>query len=162
MTHTTAQLEWRLLALSKVAEDAKAAGATNKPAESTGPIDTPEALLEAFIQGDYAGILKSKPAQLLFGTQLTPNDAALTKLKDAAQVDLSGYIVDRVATFLENVDDAEHQFQLLVFGAACLNAFLQTNWTGPTLKLEAELLLPESVRDRGCRCVGSSTTAAIG
>ncbi|RKP08363.1 hypothetical protein THASP1DRAFT_15764 [Thamnocephalis sphaerospora] len=57
-------------------------------------------------------------------------------------------MAERVAAFLAKDGSEARAFQLLAIGAACLSAFMQSGWTGPTLTLEPQELLPESARSQ--------------
>ncbi|KAK9728459.1 hypothetical protein K7432_001062 [Basidiobolus ranarum] len=113
------------------------------------PLDS---LVSNLIKGNYKEVLTSEGAKLFFGT-----DASLEQLGENAQFlangDLASYITIRVDQYMkEHVEDSvlgtKKQLELLCYGIACLNSFVQAGWTGPLLSLEAHEILPLGCRDQ--------------
>ncbi|KAI9598410.1 hypothetical protein BDF19DRAFT_432437 [Syncephalis fuscata] len=140
MTSSIAQLEWKLLVSKPLSPPSKD--------NADWPANSNEALVNTFANGCYADILQGTTAKALFGTDLTleANDTSLSSILSIGDndINLSEWISQRVKQI--TTAHPEQAFQVLVVGAACLNAFYQSGWTGPVLSLEPELLLPEPLR----------------
>lgn len=131
----------RQLEVAVLATDAAAVAAVRQAWQQDGrgaPDDATAALTlaEFAASGNYRSILDGAAARELF--------RGLDDLTDVV-----GTLQERVFSFVEGVaDDASQQFrafQCLVVGIACLNVFLQCNYTGPLLEneeLDAFCLLP--------------------
>ncbi|CAG8717496.1 11891_t:CDS:1 [Acaulospora morrowiae] len=100
------------------------------------------------VMGQYKQALTSPVAQQIFNTNSSENDACLKHLEGT--LDISSYISARIDHYLlsENVLQELRQLNLLCVAAACLNAFVQSNWTGPILELEPHELLPNVIGER--------------
>ncbi|KAI8823038.1 uncharacterized protein EV422DRAFT_523138 [Fimicolochytrium jonesii] len=97
-------------------------------------------LLDHLKTGSYVEVLKSATAVSLFGT----DSKAEQDISDSPDFGL--HLRQRTEAFLAPDNAPEKQLQVLAVGVACLYAFLQHGWTGPTLAIDAAELLPESFR----------------
>ncbi|RUS15783.1 hypothetical protein BC937DRAFT_92002 [Endogone sp. FLAS-F59071] len=114
--------------------------------------DTDQSVSESasrLVKGEYKLILTSDTARTVFGTDWAAADPSIVEL--ASSLDIPTYLVRRVVDYL-NPSAIDHnalalrQLEVLVLAVACLNSFVQTGWTGPTLDLEPHDILPEIVR----------------
>jgi tetratricopeptide (TPR) repeat protein len=94
------------------------------------PSDSPYSACVSDIQnGQYAAAIKKSP---LFEQAV----------KDADSLKATGDIQAWVKEHLEKIDttDEKTQLELLITAIACLNSFIQVNWTGPGLDFEVSEL----------------------
>ncbi|RHZ68910.1 hypothetical protein Glove_292g34 [Diversispora epigaea] len=107
------------------------------------------------IEGQYNQFLISDLVRQIFGANLSKNDDNLKYLEES--LDFSSYFSVRINEYLsckdiyqELIEKQQYirQFKLLCIAMACLNAFVQTCWTGPLLELEPQTLLPTIVKER--------------
>ncbi|KAJ1914424.1 hypothetical protein H4219_004805 [Mycoemilia scoparia] len=96
-------------------------------------------LVKDLASGEYKNVLTSPQAQALFGTPETI--AEEDQISDPK--DLPKYIETRVQNYLTQNDTGK--FDILIIGIACLQSFVQTNWTGPVLDFEPAFMLPHKI-----------------
>ncbi|CAG8533607.1 1542_t:CDS:1 [Paraglomus occultum] len=130
-------LEWNLLS-NKAVEDAQ---------------QTTAILVSNVVNGQYKHVLTSNEVRLFLGTDIPEDSFAAKNLADA--LDLRKYVSDRLDLYLGDSPEFQRENQLLrqlralCVAAACLNAFVQTAWTGPAFDLVPEDLLPRIIRSVG-------------
>ncbi|KAJ1719091.1 hypothetical protein LPJ53_006077 [Coemansia erecta] len=126
--------------------------------------DSSDSVAAALSKGDYQEVLRSPAARAVFGSDHesagslagivqgpTPFDS------EFAAADISGYVTSLATRYVaENGPEAWQQITWVA--AACLNAFQQTNWTGPELDLDPVALFPG---DLGTRLVESFIATQI-
>ncbi|RUS28522.1 hypothetical protein BC938DRAFT_481788 [Jimgerdemannia flammicorona] len=120
-----------------------------KPINSSRTLGSSGELSANLVNGKYKLILTSEAAKTVFGTNWPAADPTIVSL--VSDLDISSYVGRRVAEYLDPTSVghdifAIRQLEVLVLGAACLNSFVQTGWTGPALNIEPHDLLPEIVR----------------
>ncbi|KAJ2233688.1 hypothetical protein IWW45_003989 [Coemansia sp. RSA 485] len=111
-------------------------------------------LATALSTGDYEQVLCSAPAKAIFGSDLgdassigsivsgtTPFDS------EFAASDISEFVTALAQRYVQE-HGPEGWRQMTWVGAACLNAFIQTNWTGPELVLDPISLFPGDIDTR--------------
>ncbi|ORX64488.1 TPR-like protein [Linderina pennispora] len=92
-----------------------------------------EALAALLSQGQYEQVLRSEAAQYLFRTLAADEDVTASSLQATAQQQAQQFATQHGAAGWAS---------LTWIGAAALQAFIQTNWTGPEFLMDpAELLL---------------------
>ncbi|KAJ1941555.1 hypothetical protein GGF37_003501 [Kickxella alabastrina] len=114
--------------------------------------DQEDALTIAISKGDYAQVLQSPAARAIFGTDLDEAQAsslptASPLSADFSPADLRLYIQAQVQRYAQE-HGAEGWQQITWVGIACLNAFLQTNWTGPEMSMDPASVLPAALAHR--------------
>lgn len=102
------------------------------PAQSQLATVVAEAVKD-IVEGRYTKVLKESP---IFDSKLGSSEAD-AKLLETGNVD--EWLEQRVIQL--DLDDKDVKFQALATGIACLNAFVQTNWTGPLLDWQVSEIL---------------------
>ncbi|KAJ2711140.1 hypothetical protein H4R19_003392, partial [Coemansia spiralis] len=112
-----------------------------------------QGLAASLASGDYEAVLQSPTARAVFGTDLD-GDAAIKGAEVPAPSD-AGFAVSDIQPLVAALVGRHVQTagpdawkQITMVGAACLNAFAQTNWTGPELRLDPAALLPRALAGR--------------
>ncbi|KAJ1944164.1 hypothetical protein FBU59_002678, partial [Linderina macrospora] len=90
-------------------------------------------------QGEYEQVLRSEPAQELFHTLTADQDLTASDMQSVVQTQAQQYIAQHGVSAWAT---------LTWIGAASLNAFIQTNWTGPEFPMDPAELLPQAVADK--------------
>ncbi|ORY01097.1 TPR-like protein [Basidiobolus meristosporus CBS 931.73] len=109
-------------------------------------------LVNHLIKGNFKDVLTSQGAQLFFGTN-SPLEQLGENVHFLENGDLAAYITARADQYMkEQMEDsslgAKKQLELLCYGIACLNSFVQAGWTGPKLSIEAHEILPVDCRGK--------------
>ncbi|KAJ1867723.1 hypothetical protein LPJ78_000775 [Coemansia sp. RSA 989] len=105
------------------------------------------------VNGDYEAALQSATARAVFGTDLT-QDTSISGLEVPSPFDpqFSASDIGPLVTTLvkQLISEQGHSLwsQITFIGAACLQAFVETNWTGPELRLDPAALLPKPLAER--------------
>ncbi|KAI9473268.1 hypothetical protein BX667DRAFT_470800 [Coemansia mojavensis] len=105
------------------------------------------------VNGDYEAALQSATARAVFGTDLT-QDTSISGLEVPSPFDpqfSASDIGPLVTTLIKQlISEQGHSLwsQITFIGAACLQAFVETNWTGPELRLDPAALLPKPLAER--------------
>ncbi|KAI8085879.1 uncharacterized protein B0P05DRAFT_534074 [Gilbertella persicaria] len=84
-----------------------------------------DAIVTDIQQGHYANVIKN---------------SVLFKQPEAEELKKTGDIQNWLSDQLTHIPLEEHSFDLLATGIACLNAFIQVNWTGPILSFSVSEL----------------------
>ncbi|KAJ2804768.1 hypothetical protein H4R20_002372 [Coemansia guatemalensis] len=120
--------------------------------DSAGEGEGSTKLAKLLVEGSYAEILQSSTAKAIFGADLDSgasiqaSDAPSPFAGDFSASDIGPFVTSLVKQYVER--GPEGLLQIVVVGAACLNAFIQTNWTGPELRLDPAALLPKALAER--------------
>ncbi|KAJ2415509.1 hypothetical protein GGI10_001657 [Coemansia sp. RSA 2530] len=101
-------------------------------------------MLAVLSEGRYEDILCSPAAKAIFGTDLEDGAAVDPTF---APADLGPYVTDLVLSYIQ-AQGTSAWTEITLIGAACLSAFVQTNWTGPEFPLDPAGLLPRSLAER--------------
>ncbi|KAJ2830444.1 hypothetical protein FBU31_002485, partial [Coemansia sp. 'formosensis'] len=106
--------------------------------------DDSGSLVVALSEGRYEDILRSPAAKAIFGTEQEDGPAT-----DAAfaPADLGPHVTALVLSYIEAQGSAAWA-EITVIGAACLSAFVQTNWTGPEFAVDPASVLPRQLAER--------------
>ncbi|KAJ2084263.1 hypothetical protein H4R24_000205 [Coemansia sp. RSA 988] len=120
--------------------------------DNSSESESSTALAKLLVEGSYTEILQSSTANAIFGTDLdscASIPAADTPSPFASEFsagDIGPFVTSLVKQYAER--GPEELLQIVMVGAACLNAFIQTNWTGPELRLDPAALLPKALAER--------------
>ncbi|KAJ1815337.1 hypothetical protein LPJ75_002402, partial [Coemansia sp. RSA 2598] len=116
--------------------------------------DSNDGLATALSKGNYEEVLCSAPAKAIFGSDLEDASSirsiapGVTPLdSEFAASDVCEYVTALAQRYVQE-HGPEGWRQMTWVGAACLNAFVQTNWTGPELKLDPISLFPGDIGTR--------------
>ncbi|KAJ2851501.1 hypothetical protein J3B02_003554 [Coemansia erecta] len=111
-------------------------------------------LAAAFSKGNYEEVLCSAPAKAIFGSDLESASSIRSIISGAtpfdsefAASDVSEYVTALARRYVQQ-NGPEGWRQMTWVGVACLNAFVQTNWTGPELTLDPMSLFPGDMGTR--------------
>ncbi|KAJ2796354.1 hypothetical protein H4R21_004750, partial [Coemansia helicoidea] len=110
-------------------------------------------LAASLASGDYEAVLRSQTARAVFGTDLDGSaeidDGGAPVPSDGgfAASDIQRLVAALVRRHVQTAGPDAWK-QITVVGAACLNAFAQTNWTGPEFRLDPAALLPGPLAER--------------
>lgn len=101
---------------------------------------TPEAgaLLENLIGGNFEAVLRSPQV-----VDLLTGDASCSECED-----IEAFLERRVLWYLDggsSDDQTNRQLAVMALAASCLHLFAQSNWTGPTVRLNTRDLLPPAL-----------------
>ncbi|KAJ2852171.1 hypothetical protein IWW36_000551 [Coemansia brasiliensis] len=105
------------------------------------------------VNGDYEAVLQCSAARAIFGTDLA-QDASISGLEAPSPFDpqfLASDIGSLITALVKRfINEQGHLSwaQITLIGAACLHAFVETNWTGPELRLDPAALLPKALAER--------------
>ncbi|KAJ2361438.1 hypothetical protein H4S02_007705, partial [Coemansia sp. RSA 2611] len=110
-------------------------------------------LAALLVQGSYEEVLRSGTAKAVFGTDI--DDGAAVDGLDApspfgpefAAADIRPLVAALVRQHVKEAGPAAWTSITLV-GACCLHAFVETNWTGPDLRVDPASLLPKPLAAR--------------
>ncbi|KAJ2608586.1 hypothetical protein H4S08_004394 [Coemansia sp. RSA 1365] len=120
--------------------------------ENAAEGDSSTALAKLLVEGSYVEILQSSTAKAIFGTDLD-SDSSM-EVTDTPSPFSSEFSVSDIRPLVTSLarqyteQGPEGLLQIAMVGAACLNAFIQTNWTGPELRLDPAALLPKALAER--------------
>ncbi|KAJ2718476.1 hypothetical protein GGI07_005740 [Coemansia sp. Benny D115] len=112
-----------------------------------------DSIAASLSMGNYEDVLRSEAGQAVFGSDLDSAQASAVLSgtspfsDEFAAVDLRSYVGDLVQRYVNEHGPKGWQ-QVTLVGAACLNAFLQTNWTGPDMPVDPAALLPKPLAER--------------
>ncbi|KAJ1735963.1 hypothetical protein LPJ61_000269 [Coemansia biformis] len=125
-----------------------------QPAAAAAGQDGGDAGLGALLaSGDYEAMLQSPAARAIFGTDL--DGSAAIEGADAPSPSDAGFSAGDIQPLVAALVGRHVQAtgpdawkQITLVGAACLSAFVQTNWTGPEFQLDPAALLPRALAER--------------
>ncbi|CAG8554868.1 12569_t:CDS:1 [Funneliformis mosseae] len=113
-----------------------------------------EILISKILDGQYRESLTCDITKQILGTELSAEDDFVKNF--TGNLDINVYISNRIKKYisssLHELESQQNQLlkqlNLLCVAVACLNAFIQTSWTGPNLDLEPRDILPTIIRDK--------------
>ncbi|KAJ2001365.1 hypothetical protein GGI04_003769 [Coemansia thaxteri] len=116
--------------------------------------DSSRCLSIALSEGRYEDVLRSPAAKAIFGTDQAENTGASIATggpapsdKEFAAESVGPYVTALVQKYILE-HGAKSWSEVTLVGAACLSAFVQTNWTGPEFRLDPATLLPQPLAER--------------
>ncbi|XP_043118753.1 tetratricopeptide repeat protein 27 [Puntigrus tetrazona] len=93
-------------------------------------------LLQLVCEGDFEAVLFSSAVQVLLGGAPEEDDS------------IEAYLERQVLSYLSDAAEeqrSDREAALLALAVACLNLFVQSNWTGPPVELHVSDYLPEAL-----------------
>ncbi|KAJ2327003.1 hypothetical protein GGI00_004584, partial [Coemansia sp. RSA 2681] len=133
-------------------------GQTVVLAADEGSSSSSSAMLVALSEGRYEEILRSPAAKAIFGTDQQDDSAAAAP--GFAPADLGPYVTSLALSYIQ-AQGAEAWTEITLIGAACLSAFVQTNWTGPEFPLDPAALMPRLLAERWKESFTTTTPLAL-
>ncbi|KAJ2392840.1 hypothetical protein GGI05_002572 [Coemansia sp. RSA 2603] len=116
--------------------------------------DSVDSVATALSKGDYHEVFRSPAARAVFGSdhESASSLAAIVEGptpfdNEFGASDIRGYITALAQKYVSENGPKAWQ-QITWIAAACLNAFQQTNWTGPELDLDPVSLFPGDIGSR--------------
>ncbi|KAJ2156333.1 hypothetical protein GGF46_005258 [Coemansia sp. RSA 552] len=109
-------------------------------------------LAGSLTSGDYEGVLRSVTARAVLGADLDEGLAGDLDIPSPfdpkfASKDVGPLVTALTRRYIE-ANGPSSWGQVTLVGVACMNGFIQTNWTGPELRLDPVDLLPKPLAER--------------
>ncbi|KAJ2478127.1 hypothetical protein IWW56_003924 [Coemansia sp. RSA 2131] len=114
------------------------------------PVADSSSLPSLLVDGNYEAVLRSAPARLVFGTDLEASssfDTVSPYDTEFSATDIQPLILSQVREYVLRTGPSAWT-DITAIGACCLCAFMETNWTGPELRLDPAELLPGPLPER--------------